>query len=163
MAALGGRRPRAYQRLPPTLLHRLRVHMQRTLRWGGRGAVCACPSCCHCSCSGPSASSLAARHRWRGGLWRLGARRSPTRPCRRTLWAAASGLDICRSLWHEGTRMSRMSVPSKKHLSVRALCSPLKGQGIPQLETTQIFVSSYLDRLLAGERAHTSPVQGDRP
>lgn len=29
--------------------------------------------------------------------------------------------------------------------------SPLKGQGIPQLETDKVFVSAYLDRLLGGE------------
>lgn len=27
-------------------------------------------------------------------------------------------------------------------------CSPLQGQGVPELETTEIFISVYLDRLL---------------
>lgn len=27
-------------------------------------------------------------------------------------------------------------------------CSPLKGTGIPPLDTTEIYVSAYLDRLL---------------
>ena len=29
-------------------------------------------------------------------------------------------------------------------------CSPLKGTGIPRLETTKVYVSAYLDRLLKG-------------
>lgn len=28
------------------------------------------------------------------------------------------------------------------------LCSPLKGYGLPQLETDRVYVSAYLDRLL---------------
>ena len=38
--------------------------------------------------------------------------------------------------------------------------SPLKGQGAPELETTEVFVSAYLDRLLHG--AYRGGVEGRR-
>ncbi len=31
-----------------------------------------------------------------------------------------------------------------------ACCSPLSGSGVPQLETTHVYVSVYLDRLING-------------
>lgn len=34
------------------------------------------------------------------------------------------------------------------HLTDAQMESPLKGQGVPRLETTAVFVSAYLDRLL---------------
>jgi hypothetical protein len=44
-------------------------------------------------------------------------------------------------------------LPGGRHCLNRAntSCSPLSGSGVPQLETTHVYVSVYLDRLINGE------------
>lgn len=49
--------------------------------------------------------------------------------------------------------------PTAIHCCCSSLYSPLKGTGIPRLETTEVYISAYLDRLLAGEWAMAGCMQ----
>jgi hypothetical protein len=50
-----------------------------------------------------------------------------------------------------------------RQLGGRAVLSPLQGQGFPEPETTQVFVSVYLDRLLKGDRRRPSAGSSPSP